>query len=100
MSGTGWTCPSNSCTRSDGLNPGFSYPEITVTVNVPANAPSQVTNQVTVSGGEAPSASATDSTAVASPFWTGVGGVGLGQMADDFLTSPEAFNSDFTVMAV
>jgi len=32
-------------------------------------------------------------------FWTGVGGAGLGPMADDFLTSPEAFNSDFAVMA-
>jgi len=33
-------------------------------------------------------------------FWTGTGGAGLGQMADSFLTSPEAFNSDFAVMAV
>ncbi len=33
-------------------------------------------------------------------FWTGSGGAGLGQMADSFLTSPEAFNSDFVVMAV
>jgi hypothetical protein len=32
-------------------------------------------------------------------FWTGVGGAGLGQMADSFLTSPEAFNTDFAVMA-
>ncbi len=32
-------------------------------------------------------------------FWTGSGAAGLGQMADDFLTSPEAFNSDFAVMA-
>ncbi len=32
-------------------------------------------------------------------FWSGTGGAGLGQMADDFLTSPEAFNSDFAVMA-
>jgi hypothetical protein len=32
-------------------------------------------------------------------FWTGAGGAGLGQMADSFLTSPEAFNSDFAVMA-
>ena len=32
-------------------------------------------------------------------FWTGSGGAGLGQMADSFLTSPEAFNSDFAVMA-
>jgi hypothetical protein len=32
-------------------------------------------------------------------FWTGAGSAGLGQMADSFLTSPEAFNSDFAVMA-
>jgi hypothetical protein len=32
-------------------------------------------------------------------FWIGAGGAGLGQMADSFLTSPEAFNSDFAVMA-
>jgi hypothetical protein len=32
-------------------------------------------------------------------FWTGGGGAALGQMADSFLTSPEAFNSDFAVMA-
>jgi len=32
-------------------------------------------------------------------FWSGAGGAGLGQMADSFLTSPEAFNSDFAVMA-
>jgi len=32
-------------------------------------------------------------------FWTGAGGAVLGQMADSFLTSPEAFNSDFAVMA-
>ena len=31
--------------------PGSSYPPITVTVNVAADAPSQVTNQVAVSGG-------------------------------------------------
>ena len=32
-------------------------------------------------------------------FWTGSGAAALGQMADAFLTSPEAFNSDFAVMA-
>ena len=41
MAGTGWTCPgtaANNCTRSDVLNGGASYPPITVTVNVAANA--------------------------------------------------------------
>jgi len=32
-------------------------------------------------------------------FWTGTGSAGLGQMLDSFLTSPEALNSDFAVMA-
>jgi hypothetical protein len=32
-------------------------------------------------------------------FCTGAGSAGLGQMLDSFLTSPEAFNSDFAVMA-
>ncbi len=48
MEGAGWTCGANSCTRFDPLAPGASYPAITVTVNVASNAPSQVTNQVTV----------------------------------------------------
>jgi uncharacterized repeat protein (TIGR01451 family) len=48
MSGKGWTCPSNVCTRSDALNLSSSYPPISVTVNVAPNAPSPGTNQVTV----------------------------------------------------
>ena len=32
-------------------------------------------------------------------FWTGSGGAGLGQMADSFLTSPEAYDTDFAVIA-
>jgi uncharacterized repeat protein (TIGR01451 family) len=53
MSGTGWSCtqPAGPCTRSDALNPGASYPAITLTVNVAANAPSSVTNTATVAGG-------------------------------------------------
>lgn len=53
MSGTGWTCPpkGDTCTRSDALAPNSSYPAITVTVNVAANAPASVTNTATVAGG-------------------------------------------------
>jgi uncharacterized repeat protein (TIGR01451 family) len=65
MSGTGWSCSGNTCTRSDVLNQNSSYPAITVTVNVAAGASSQVTNQVTVSGGGSASASATDVTTIA-----------------------------------
>jgi hypothetical protein len=53
ISGTGWSCSvsSASCSRSDSLAAGGSYPPITLTVNVAANAPASVTNAVTVSGG-------------------------------------------------
>ncbi len=64
MAGTGWTCAASSCTRSDALNGGGSYPAITVTVNVAANASSPQVNQVNVSGGGSGSAAATDSTTI------------------------------------
>jgi uncharacterized repeat protein (TIGR01451 family) len=53
--GGGWICPTLSpptCTRDDNLNPGHSYPPITLTVNVDPAAPMPtVTNTATVSGG-------------------------------------------------
>jgi uncharacterized repeat protein (TIGR01451 family) len=52
--GGGWTCTVGNtvtCTRSDALAPGSSYPPITITVNVAANAPPTVTNTATVTGG-------------------------------------------------
>jgi uncharacterized repeat protein (TIGR01451 family) len=57
MSGVNWTCtqPAGPCTRSDALAASGSYETITVTVNVAANAPSSVTNNVTASGGGAAS---------------------------------------------
>jgi uncharacterized repeat protein (TIGR01451 family) len=54
MSGSGWTCPAspgNVCTRSDSLASTAYYPDITVTVNVAAAAPSSITNEADVSGG-------------------------------------------------
>jgi uncharacterized repeat protein (TIGR01451 family) len=53
MSGSGWSCSvgSVSCTRSDALASGSSYPAITLTVSVAGNAPSSVTNVASVSGG-------------------------------------------------
>ncbi len=51
-SGSGWTCATaTTCSRSDALNGGASYPPITVVVNVAPNAPSSVVNSVSVSGG-------------------------------------------------
>jgi uncharacterized repeat protein (TIGR01451 family) len=67
MSGTGWTCTGNSCSRSDSLNGGYSYPPIAVSVNVGLNAPSQVVNQVSVAyavGGNPQSASGADITTI------------------------------------
>jgi len=53
ISGTGWACTLGTltCTRTDVLAAGSSYPAITVIVNVSASAPGAVTNTVTVSGG-------------------------------------------------
>jgi len=53
ISGNGWACnlPSLTCTRSDVLAASSSFPAITITVNVAANAPSSVSNVATVSGG-------------------------------------------------
>ena len=53
IAGTGWSCTLSTltCTRSDALAAPGSYPAITLTVNVAANAPASVTNTATVSGG-------------------------------------------------
>jgi len=70
MSGTGWSCTvptSNTCTRSDVLAAGASYPAITVTVNVSANATGSLTNSVTVSGGGSANATATNPTTITPP---------------------------------
>lgn len=69
ISGDGWSCDLGSltCTRSDPLAGGASYPPVTVTVDVAADAPDQVTNVATVSGGgEVPTGnnSASDTTAI------------------------------------
>ncbi len=67
MSGSGWNCSTNTCARSDVLPTGSSFP-ITVTVNVASNAPAQVTNQATVSGGGSlTTPTASDLTAVNPP---------------------------------
>ncbi len=54
-SGTGWTCSVSgqtvSCTRSDSLVGGGSYPPITVNINVAQSAPATVTNNAVIAGG-------------------------------------------------
>jgi len=67
LSGTGWTCTISNltCARSDAVPPSSSYPAITLTVAVATNAPSSVTNMVTVSGGGDPNShTANDATAI------------------------------------
>ncbi|HVF35572.1 MAG TPA: hypothetical protein VND91_09645, partial [Candidatus Saccharimonadia bacterium] len=53
LSGTGWTCnlATLTCTRSDALAGGGTWPAITLAVVVATNAPAEVTNTATVSGG-------------------------------------------------
>ena len=65
MSGTGWNCFGGTCSRNDQLNPGASYPAISVTVNVASNATSPQVNSVTLTAGSL-SATATDSTVIGS----------------------------------
>ncbi|HEX3748723.1 MAG TPA: BACON domain-containing carbohydrate-binding protein [Bryobacteraceae bacterium] len=64
LSGTGWNCNGSSCTRSDSLSAGGSYPALTATVLVAMDATSPLVNQVAVSGGGSANASASDSTAI------------------------------------
>jgi uncharacterized repeat protein (TIGR01451 family) len=70
ISGSGWSCTFNTltCTRSDVLAAGASYPVLTLRADVATSAPSSVTNTATVSGGGDMSAannSAADPTAIA-----------------------------------
>ena len=69
LSGAGWTCVVGTitCTRIDGLAAGASYPVITLTLDVAANAVGPLVNSVTVSGGGQINTSndtATDSTTI------------------------------------
>ena len=61
MAGAGWSCVSTTCTRNDILPAGASYPPITFTVNVAANAISPIVNTAAVSGGGSATATASDS---------------------------------------
>jgi len=72
-SGAGWSCAiagqAVSCTRSDALPAGASYPVIAITVAVSQSATSPLTNTATVAGGNelnTSNDSASDPTAIAS----------------------------------
>jgi hypothetical protein len=64
MAGTGWTCSNSAptCTRSDSLAPGSSYPPITVTLDVQPTAPAPLltSNVAIVSGGGSETAEGND----------------------------------------
>jgi uncharacterized repeat protein (TIGR01451 family) len=54
ITGAGWSCAvgaTPTCTRADELAPGAAYPPITLTVRVAADAPANIVNTATVSGG-------------------------------------------------
>lgn len=70
MSGAGWNCGGNTCSRSDALYNSVSYPTIRVVVNVSTTAPAQVTNQVIVSGGGSTTAGGQDLTVLTAPSTT------------------------------
>jgi hypothetical protein len=64
FSGTGWSCilAPPTCTRSDPLGAGLSYPDITLVFNVAVNAPATAAVGASVSNpGDANSANNTDS---------------------------------------
>jgi hypothetical protein len=53
IGGMNWNCTlmTLTCTRTDVLAAGASYPAITLTVNIASTAPASVTNRATISGG-------------------------------------------------
>jgi phospholipase C len=66
LGGTGWTCTLSavSCSRSDALAAGASYPAITLGVSVSATASGTVTDQATISGGGPTNATASIQTPI------------------------------------
>ncbi|WP_225077394.1 DUF11 domain-containing protein [Streptomyces sp. CoT10] len=67
ITGGGWHCilATLTCTRSDVLPAGHSYPPVTVKVDVSCNARARVTNSATVTGGgDTTTHTATDTTTI------------------------------------
>jgi hypothetical protein len=63
LSGSGWLCNTAtvSCSRSDPLAAGASYPAITLLFNISSTLAGTVTSNFSVSGGSSPSAQTSDS---------------------------------------
>ena len=70
MTGSGWNCTlaTVSCSRSDALAAGGTYPPIFLTVNVASSAASPATNQASDSGGGLTASTATDTVTILPPF--------------------------------
>ncbi|MFF0034819.1 hypothetical protein ACFYRG_01170 [Streptomyces mirabilis] len=67
ITGRGWHCilATLTCTRSDVLPAGHSYPPVTLKVDVSCNARARVTNTATVTGGgDTTTHTATDTTTI------------------------------------
>jgi uncharacterized repeat protein (TIGR01451 family) len=67
ITGRGWHCTlaTLTCTRSDVLPAGHSYPPVTLKVDVSCNARARVTNTATVTGGgDTTTHTATDTTTI------------------------------------
>jgi hypothetical protein len=90
MTGTGWTCTlaTLTCTRSDSLALGASYPPITLTVTVPQNIQANVVNSATVSGGnDLNSHTANDPTHIGPPIQMSPEGSNNAQVVAGGITS-------------
>jgi uncharacterized protein (TIGR03437 family) len=73
-SGTGWNCASISCTRSDTLAGGSSYPNLTVQINVYGHDlfSFALTHSAVLSGGGSPPAESIDAAPITGPGATGM----------------------------
>jgi hypothetical protein len=95
--GAGWSCSSNSCTRSDALPGGASYNAISVTVSVALGAGPSVTNNVMAAGGGSVTANASDVTAISPAVSCTPTGDGAASVADVQLEILEALGINSAV---
>ncbi len=101
MSGAGWTCAlaTLSCTRSDALEAGASYPPIILTVNVAGSAAASLTNRATVGGGgelnTANNTALDPTTVLQTPVVNAAGIVNGASFSTDGLVSPGSLVSLF-----
>jgi uncharacterized repeat protein (TIGR01451 family)/fimbrial isopeptide formation D2 family protein len=111
--GTGWTCGISTqtvtCTRSNALAAGASYPAISVTVSVAQSTASSITNTASVSGGGQANTSndtASDPTTIVSSADLSLtkvltsSGSGVGTNATFTITLTNSGPSDATNVAV